>query len=185
VPQEQQPPKQSLIRRLLGLNPLPESLSQKWPELQRQWVGQEMEYPNEAARVNRIMEAGPIFKMLNPDAYAVTGPFGTISLNRELIEKDKQDLGNVLAHELGHVEQGKKGFLRQFYDRDKLEEGAINKESFRPRRTKDILLRAPIEEPKFSREEMLERMKKRPLYSESEVSPELVRNRDYYRKRGK
>lgn len=144
------PGEPSFLRRLLGMagiGSLGESYGESWPELQKQWTNMEMEFPNETQRVPRVMEAGPVFKYLNPEAYAVTGPFGNIALNRELIEKEKQDLGSVLAHELGHVEQGKKGYLRQFYDRDKLEREAINKEAFRNRRERDIPLRGTKIDP--------------------------------------
>lgn len=138
------PGEPSFLRRLLdmvGVDNLGQSYKESWPELQKQWTNMEMEFPNETQKVPRVHEAGPIFKFFNPDAYAVTGPFGNIALNRDLIEKEGQNLDSVLAHELGHVEQGKKGYLRQFYDRDKLEEEAINKEAFRKRRTRDIHLR--------------------------------------------
>lgn len=137
-------PREGLIRSILsslGIEALGPSLAKRWPELEKQWISQQMELPEETGSVPRIMEAGPIFKFLNPEAYAVTGPLGTISLNRELIERDKQDLGDVLAHELGHVKQGGKGYLKQYYDRDALEREAINTEAFRKRRKKDIELR--------------------------------------------
>jgi len=142
MPQDQSSPSPGLLRRLLGslgINPVSEDLNQKWPELQKQWIGQEMESPEATSRVPKVMEMGPISKFLTGDAYAATGPFGTIALNREAIEKEKQDLGDVLAHELGHVEQGPSAMIKQFYQ--DMERGPMVKEAFRPRRKKDIYLR--------------------------------------------
>lgn len=133
-------PRPSIIRRIFG-GPLSESTAQNWPQLQQQWAGREIEMPEETARVNRIINAGPLFRYFNPDAYAVTGPFGTVALNRPLIEKEGQDLGDVLTHELAHIGQGKKGFLRKFYEPSKVEEEAINREAMRKVRRSDIPLR--------------------------------------------
>lgn len=132
--------KRSFLRKLLNHNP--NSISEtEWPELAQKWAGREVEFPEEAGKVNRIGPMNWFEKWKNPDAYAATSPFGTISLNRELIEKDKQNLGDVLTHELGHVGQGKSGFLRQFYEPSKLEDEAVNKEALRKIRRKDIHLR--------------------------------------------
>jgi hypothetical protein len=139
-----EPEKPGFIRRILG-NPVSDRLGQKWPELQREFVKREFDMPREANKTNKIMEMGPIFKWMNPDAYAVTGPFGTVSLNRQLIERDKQNLGDVLTHELAHIGQGKKGFLRQIYEPSQVENEAINREAMRYR-PRDIIL--PVEQKK-------------------------------------
>lgn len=136
MPQEQKKAKPSLLRRIFGDAHIPNN----WPELQKQWAGREIEYPEDAAKVNSISEMGPFSKWRYPDAYAVTGPLGNIYLNRKLIEKDKQDLSSVLSHELKHVGQGFGGFLRQMYDPN-VENEAINREAMRPVR-KDIHLPA-------------------------------------------
>lgn len=131
-----------LLRRLLlGEDKLPQNLQDKWPELAKQWAGRQVERPDLAAKVGGISEMGLFSKWMNPDAYGSTSPFGHISLNRDLIEKDKQDLGDVLIHEMTHVGQGQKGFLRKYYEPNKVENEAVNAEGLRKVRKTDIPLR--------------------------------------------
>lgn len=133
-------PTPSLMQRLFG-GVMSNSLSQQWPDLAKSWASHEMSMPQETARTNRVMEMGPLMRWLNPDAYAVTGPLGTIAMNRGLIEKDKQNLDDVLTHELVHVRQGKKGFLRNFYEPSAVEDEAINYEALHSKpKPKDINL---------------------------------------------
>lgn len=117
-----------------------DSTAQQWPDLEKAVAGRQIEMPEESAKVNRVMSMGPLFKMLNPDAYAVTGPFKTIALNKDLIEHDKQDVNDVLAHELAHVGQGSRGFLRKFTEPDAVENEAVNREALRKVRRTDIRL---------------------------------------------
>lgn len=133
-----------LLRKLLGVDALSNKLGDEWPELQKQWAGRQVEMPKEADQVNKIGKMGIFSKWRNPDAYAVTGPFGTINLNRDLIEKDKQDLGDVLVHELTHVGQGKQGFLRKIYNPSAVENEAVNAEAMRKVRKEDIPLRSKL-----------------------------------------
>lgn len=133
-------PKPNLIRRILG-SPMSERTKQEWPELEAAYAGREIEMPEETARANRIINMGPFTRFMNPDAYAVTGPFGTIALNRALIEKENQDLSDILIHELSHVGQGKKGFLRNYFNPSEIENEAINREAMRKVRKGDIYLR--------------------------------------------
>lgn len=130
-------PRPSLIRRILGSG----ADSQNWPELENEFARMERQFPNEAAKA-RIIPMGPLQRMRTPDAYAATGPLGTIALNRDLIEKEKQNLGDVLSHELAHVGQGGGGFLRGMYDLQSVENEAVNKEAMRvmPKK-RDIYLR--------------------------------------------
>lgn len=116
------------MQRLFG-GVMSDQTARDWPQLQSEWASQEIRRPELTSKANRVMPMGRLFKWLNPDAYAVTGPFGTIALNRELIEKDKQNLSDVLTHELAHVGQGKKGFLRNFYQPSQVENEAINYEA--------------------------------------------------------
>lgn len=134
-------PSLGLLRKIFG-GPMSESMQSEWPELQREFVKREFDMPQEAAATNRMFRMGPVMKWLNPDAYAVTGPLGTIALNRELIEKDKQNLGDVLTHELTHIGQGKRGFLRNIYEPSVVENEAINREALRYR-PRDVNL--PVE----------------------------------------
>lgn len=133
-------PSPSLLRKILG-NPVSEGLGNQWPELRQSFAGRELEMPRESAKVTNIGMMGPFSRWMNPDAYAVTGPFGTVRLNRALIDKDKQNIDDVLVHELAHVGQGKKGFLRQMYNPSAVENEAINKEAMRNVRRTDIELR--------------------------------------------
>lgn len=139
-------PSSSFLRMLLG-GPLSSNLRKSWPELEQSWAGREIEMPEEAADVNKIAEMNWLQKRMYPDTYGVTSPFGTIGLNRELIEKDKQNLGDVLVHELAHVGQGKGGFLRKFYEPNKLEDEAVNREALRNVRREDIPLRGTEIDP--------------------------------------
>lgn len=134
-------PSPTLMRRIFG-GPISKSTAKEWPELEATFAGREIEMPSEAAKVNRIIEMGPLTRWMNPDAYAITGPFGTVALNREMIEKEKQDLPDVLVHELAHIGQGKKGFLRKFLNPSDVESEAINREVFRKVRRSDIELKA-------------------------------------------
>ena len=133
-------PSPRLLRRILG-EPVSGSLEKEWPELKSAFAGREIEMPGESEKVNWIKQMGPIMKMLNPDAYAATNPFGVISVNKGLIEKDKQNLDDVLVHELAHIGQGKKGFLRKFFEPSRVEGEAINREGMRKVRRGDINLR--------------------------------------------
>lgn len=118
-----------------------DSLSKEWPALAGEVANSEINMPDESQATNRVVEMGPISKLLYPDAYAVTGPFNTIAFNRGLIEQDKQNLGDVVTHELTHVGQGSRGFKRYIPGgRTELENEAINREAMRPIRREDIYL---------------------------------------------
>lgn len=134
-------PSTSILQRVFG-GPMSESAAKAWPALEASVAGRQVEMPNESAKVGRVMPMGMLSKLMYPDAYAVTGPMGTIAMNRELIEKDKQNIDDVLAHELAHVGQGKMGFLRKFYEPNKVEDEAVNREALRNVRREDIPLRS-------------------------------------------
>jgi hypothetical protein len=133
-------PSPGLFRRLMGGRVMSDSLSQQWPELQKEFVNREFDMPQEAAKTNRLMQMGPIMRWLHPDAYAVTGPLGTVALNRNLIEKEGQHLGDVLTHELTHVGQGRRGFLKNFYNPTEVEREAIDKEAMMKKDRRDVYL---------------------------------------------
>lgn len=141
-------PSPGILQKLLtlGRDPLSPATSQGWPELQKAWSGRQVEMPSQAAQTTDISEMGPLSRFLKPDAYASTGPLGGIQLNRQLIEKDKQDVNAVLAHELTHVGQGPWNWIKSNYLGDsqlgeKLEREARDKEVMRKVRTTDIELR--------------------------------------------
>lgn len=133
------PPTLSLLQRVFG-GPMSESTAKEWPALEASMAGRQNEMPVESAKLGRVMPMGFLSKMMYPDAYAVTGPMGTVAMNRELIEKDKQNIDDVLSHELAHVGQGKMGFLRKFYEPNKVENEAIDREALRNVRREDIPL---------------------------------------------
>lgn len=132
--------KQSLLRRLFG-EPLSEKTGEKWPQLAKSWMGRQVERPDLEGAVTSVGKMGMFNKWRYPDAYAVTNPFGGIQLNRELIEKEKQDVDDILIHEMTHANQGAGGFLRKFYNPSKDEDEAVNAESLRKVRKTDIPLR--------------------------------------------
>lgn len=138
-PRKQDMPSTSILQRVFG-GPMSESTAREWPALEASLAGRQNEMPNETAKLGRVMPMGMLSKMMYPDAYAVTGPMGTVAMNRELIEKDKQNIDDVLAHELAHVGQGKMGFLRKFYEPNAVENEAIDREALRNVRREDIRL---------------------------------------------
>lgn len=108
-------PSPSLLRRLLG-GPISERVQENWPELANKWALMESsEMPHEAAATNRVRSMNFIEKYLEPRADAITWPWGTIALNKELIGKNKADIGDILAHELTHVGQRKKSGLMKHW----------------------------------------------------------------------
>lgn len=133
-------PKPSLLRRIFG-DPISAATDRAWPELRGAFAGRQIERPDLEGNVTSVKPMGFFNKWRYPDAYAVTNPFGGIQLNRELIEKDKQDLNDVLIHEMTHAGQGAKGFLRKFYNPNPDEYAAINAEALRKVRKGDIPLR--------------------------------------------
>ena len=135
-------PSPGILRRILG-DPVSNTTANKWPELATAWRGQQNEFPKDAARVSNIGEMGPLSKMIHGDADAITGPFGSIRLNREVMAKNGQDVNDVLAHELTHVGQGPMAFIRKMFGDPTVEGEAINREALRNKRTTNIDLRAP------------------------------------------
>lgn len=133
-------PSQSLLRRLLGHNPNVISAG-GWPELAQNWASREIEMPNETGQVNRIQPMGWLGKALSGGAYASSNPLtGIMSVNRDAIDKDNQNLGDVLTHELTHMGQGPMGMIRGLFS-NQMEDEAVNAEAFRKVRRKDIHLR--------------------------------------------
>jgi hypothetical protein len=119
-----------------------DSTAKEWPALSREVANAEINMPAESQATNRVMEMGPLFKYFHPDVYGVAGPLNTIALNRQLIEKDNQDVGDVITHELTHVGQGSSKYFRKTQD---LENEAVNKEAMRPIRRNDIYLRPEVD----------------------------------------
>ncbi len=132
----------------------PKVSSEGWPELDAAWAGREHELPNETQATNKVRPMNWYEKnFAAPDADAITWPWGTIALNKDVINKNKQDLGTVLAHELTHVGQNQGGLLNTLkglyrssqssYDADPKEQEAFAYENTRPVRTRDISLDPP------------------------------------------
>lgn len=125
-----------------------------WPELHQSWAGREIEMPKETAATRKVRPMNWYEKYwAAPDADAVTWPYlGTIALNRDLIEKNKQNLGDVLVHELTHVGQNRNTSILDFlkrmipggsgsYYEDPRETQAFEAERKRPVRRHDIELK--------------------------------------------
>lgn len=134
--------KPGFLRRLFG-DPMSQKTTEEWPELAASWSGRQVERPDLAEKVTSVKPMGMWNKWRYPDAYAVTNPMGGIQLNRELINKEKSDIGDILIHEMTHAGQGAGGFLRKFYNPSKDEDAAINAEALRKVRKTDIPLRTP------------------------------------------
>lgn len=119
-----------------------DSTAKNWPQLESEIADAEINMPNESQATNRVFEMGPVTRTLYPDAYAMTGPLGTIGFNRGLIEQDKQNLGDVVTHELTHIGQGKQAFYKKYLPGglSALENEAVNKEAMRPIRRDDVYL---------------------------------------------
>lgn len=103
----------------------------------------EIRMPEAAKRLRMAREMGPVSKFLWPNAQAITGPFGTMAFNPELIEKEQANLGDVVTHEMAHVGQGPMAVLKSMFSpsaRTKYEYEAINKEALRPGKKGDINL---------------------------------------------
>jgi hypothetical protein len=162
-PRKQDMPSTSILQRVFG-GPMSESTAKEWPALEASMAGRQNEMPVESAKLGRVMPMGMLSKLMYPDAYAVTGPMGTVAMNRELIEKDKQNIDDVLAHELTHVGQGKMGFMRKFYEPDKVENEAIDREALRNVRREDINLpnTGPIDPTIATRSRQIARKKPQP-----------------------
>lgn len=141
VGQTMSAPSPNIIQKILGDNLISSGLKNKYPEIEGAFMGRQIEMPREANAVTRISEMGPWGRMMSPNAYASTGPFGNIALNMDMIKQDKQDVNDVLAHEMTHARQGMMGHIKSLFGSRAPEDEAINKESMRKVRRTDIQLR--------------------------------------------
>lgn len=158
---------QGILRSILG--GLSESSKKKWPDLERSWAAREIDMPRETEDTIHVGEMGPISKILFRNAYGITGPLGNISLNRGAIERDKQNLDDVLTHELTHVGQGSKaGILGNFknimsapkdYNLRPMEKEAFQAEQDRKVIRNDIELE-PMNKPKKNVMDVYNRLRK-------------------------
>jgi len=131
-------PQEGIIPRMMG-GVMSNRMATQYPDVEKAFAGRSVEFPENAAKVNRIGEMGFLKRKLTGDAYGSTSPFGTIELNMPAIQRDKQDINDVLSHEMAHAGQGISGFLKSFYSREP-EDKAINSEVFRKVRKTDIQL---------------------------------------------
>lgn len=125
-----------------------------WPELEQKWAGREIEMPKETADTSSVRPMNWYEKnFAAPDSDAITWPWGTIALNKDVITKNKSDLGDVLVHELTHIGQNKVGMLDYLkglyrsntgsYEADPREQEAFAAEANRRVRRGDISLDKP------------------------------------------
>jgi hypothetical protein len=132
-------PQEGIVPRMFG-GVMSNRMATKYPEVEASFAGRSIEFPENAAKVNRIGEMGWLKRKLTGDAYGSTSPLGTIELNMPAIRRDGQDLNDVLSHEMAHAGQGLTGFLKSFYSPEP-EHKAINAEVLRKVRKTDIPLR--------------------------------------------
>jgi len=138
----QSQPKQGFLRRIFG-DPISNATEQAIPGIRAAWSGRQIERPDLEGQVSSIRPMSMLNRLLYPDAYAKTGMFGGIQLNKPLMDRDNQDMNDVLVHEMTHANQGMGGFLRKLYNPSPDEYAAINSEAMRKVRKNDIELRAP------------------------------------------
>lgn len=96
-----------ILRKIFG-GPISQSVQDKWPELATNWANREIDMPSETTATNKVRPMNWLEKYAVPGADAVTWPWGTIALNKDVMDKNKSNLGDVLTHELTHVGQGQK-----------------------------------------------------------------------------
>lgn len=86
--------------------PISQGTGEAWPELEREAAHMAIvEKPQLMQDVNKIRPMNWYEKYALKGADAVTWPWGTVALNRDIIEQNKSNLGDVLIHELTHVGQ--------------------------------------------------------------------------------
>ena len=154
MPNQDENPKPSLFRRIFGVKPLSDRDAADWPELAKQWSGREIERPYDTAKTNSVRPMNMIERAILPGAAGVTWPWGSIGLNRKVIEDNGLDLGDTLVHELAHVGQGGGGglmrklvnapadIMRPYHEKS-YEKEAFDAEHNRPVRHFDINLPNP------------------------------------------
>jgi hypothetical protein len=144
----------SILKRILG-GDMSESVYDDYPELAKEWASAQINMPREAAMVNRVGPMGLISRNTPPykDASGVTGPMGTIAINRKAVTEDK-NLKEVLQHELTHAgakPRGITGFMESkvypWAERPE-EKEAIAAESKFQRRMSDIYLPSEYDKKK-------------------------------------
>ena len=108
----------------------------KWPDLEQAWLNRQVNQPRETQGVSvRPTNAIENFWLNNVGGgvSAVNYPWGTIAINRKVVEEDK-NLEDTLTHEITHRNQGlrpKMRFLDLFrsWENRELEKEAITSES--------------------------------------------------------
>jgi hypothetical protein len=133
-------PSPNIVQRIMG-GVMSNRMMDKYPEVAGAYNTRSLEAPQDAANTRRIGEMGWLKRKLTGDAYGSTSPFGTIELNMDAIRRDKQDVGDVLAHEMAHAGQGMMGHIRQMFGSREPEDKAISAEVLRKVRKTDIPLR--------------------------------------------
>lgn len=148
------PPSPNVARKLWNSSAMSEDVTKQYPDLASAWAGREIEMPAEAAATRNVRPMNWIEnKFSGDDTVAMTWPWGTIAINPDRAKQQKQNLGEVLAHELVHVGQNSNpmNLLRNAYHNLKpygaeqpREAEAFEYTARRPVRTKDISLDKPV-----------------------------------------
>jgi hypothetical protein len=98
--------------------PLAEKHAKAWPALEQEVATQAItENPQAIANTRSIRPMNWWERLTTPsDTEAITTPWGGIALNRKSIEQAGTNLGNVLTHELKHIDQlQNKGILQKLF----------------------------------------------------------------------
>lgn len=98
--------------------PLSDKDAQNWPALEKEVASHATsQMPDAVRKTRRIRPMNFWERFTTPsDTEAITTPFNSIALNRKAIEANGTDLGNVLTHELTHVNQlNNKGILGRLF----------------------------------------------------------------------
>ena len=155
MPLTQNQPKPSLLRRLFG-DPISESTDKEWPELRGALASVQTQRPDVEGQNTSIGPMSRFNKWRSGNADGITDMFGRVQINREKMAQNPDNtedlLYKTLNHELTHTNQGMNiggigigRTFQKFFNRQALEDDAVNSEDRYRRRTKDIELRAPIQ----------------------------------------
>lgn len=139
-------PSQGWKQKLFGAAMSDESID-KNPDIARAWAGRQVEFPEAAKNVMSVKPMSMFRKMISDNPYGYTSPLGQISINLDQIRADKQDINDVMAHEMEHANQGMMGYFRNMLGIGNDENKAINAEAMRKVRRTDIPLRPSMSSP--------------------------------------
>ncbi len=83
-----------------------------WDALNQEWANMERTMPNESAKLNTIRPM--TMDESKSGAYALKLPMNVIAMNKDLIDKNKANVGDIMTHELTHVGNNDTSFTNWF-----------------------------------------------------------------------